>query len=293
MTISQCLNRASAILKQNLPEASRIDAEAILGHCTGMDRAVLYREGQEELPPEMEKEFWQLVARRAASEPLAYITGHKEFMSLDFAVNPAVLIPRPETELLVEKAVEFLEKNCGYSIGYADHGPVVVDVGTGSGAIAVSLAALLDSAVVYAIDISREALEAARQNAVRHGLGERVVFFQGDLLEPLKSIPGFKAHLVVANLPYVPSMEIAKLMPGVRDYEPHLALDGGGDGLDYYRRLVPSARELLYDRGFLLMEIDPDQVTVVQELLSLGWKMEIYRDLAGRKRLAAAQKINI
>lgn len=291
MTISQCLNRASAILKQKLPESSRIDAEAILGHCTGMDRAAIYREGPAELAPEMEKDFWQLVARRAGGEPLAYINGRKEFMSLDFSVNPAVLIPRPETELLVEKAVEFLEKTHGYFTGDADHGPVVVDVGTGSGAIAVSLAVMLDSAAVFATDISMEALEVARQNAVRHGLGGRVEFLQGDLLEPFQDISGFKAHLVAANLPYVPSTDIAALMPAVRDYEPHLALDGGVDGLDHYRRLLPSARELLHDRGFLLMEIAPDQVTAVQELLSRGWKVEICRDLAGRERLAVAQKI--
>ncbi|MCL6612692.1 MAG: peptide chain release factor N(5)-glutamine methyltransferase [Peptococcaceae bacterium] len=283
MNISQWLNYAAGYLAGRCAGAGRVDAEALLGHCTGRDRAALYRDGPDRLSPGQEETFRRLLERRAGGEPLAYITGHKEFMGLDFLVGPAVLIPRPETELLVEKALEILKDLPA---------PVVADVGTGSGAIAVSLAVFLESARIYATDISPGALEVARENAARNGVLERVEFRRGDLLEPLLDIPGFKADLAAANLPYVPSSEIPGLMPEVRDHEPREALDGGPDGLDHYRRLVPQARELLRDGGRLLMEIAPGQGAALREILGPGWRVEVFPDLAGRERLVKAEKMN-
>lgn len=283
MKISHWLNRAAKDLAARCPGAGRIDAEAILAHVTGRDRPALYRDSHLELPREQEKTARAMVERRAGGEPLAYITGHREFMGMDFLVTPAVLIPRPETELLVEKAAEILKE-----IKKAGIAPVAADVGTGCGAIAVSLAVMLDLPVLYATDISPEALEVARQNAKRLGAGERIVFRQGDLLQSLAGVEGLKLHLLAANLPYVPSREIPGLMADVREHEPHLALDGGGDGLDLYRRLVPEAARFLLPGGHLLMEIGPGQEAAMLEMLDPGWEAEILRDLAGRERLVAA-----
>ncbi len=284
MNISRWINYAASYLKESGRETARIDAEVLLAHCTGRDRAALYRDGLDDLPPGQEKMFLQLLERRAGGEPVAYITGHREFMGLDFLVNPAVLIPRPETELLVEKALEILRPVPA---------PVAVDVGTGNGAIAVSLAVFLESAKIYATDISGAALEVARQNAVRHGVGGRVEFLEGDLLGPLPDIPGFRADLLAANLPYVPSSEILLLMKGVRDFEPRLALDGGPDGLDHYRRLIPRARRLLREGGHLLMEVGAGQGAVLRGIMGPGWKVEVFPDLAGRERLVIAKRLGV
>ncbi|MHB8918822.1 MAG: peptide chain release factor N(5)-glutamine methyltransferase [Desulfocucumaceae bacterium] len=281
MNISQWLNYAAKYLAERRQGAGRTDAEVLLGICAGRDRTALYRDGLDELLAEQEGVFRELLERRASGEPLAYITGVKEFMGLEFRVSPAVLIARPETELLVEKSLEFLKPLPA---------PVVVDVGTGSGAIAVSLAAFLKKARVCAVDISTEALAVAARNAARHGVAARVEFLQGDLLEPLMKIKGLRADLVAANLPYVPSSEMPGLMPDVREYEPHRALDGGPDGLDHYRRLIPQARELLRDGGRLLMEIAPGQGTALRESMGPGWRVEIFNDLAGRERLVIAEK---
>lgn len=285
MNISQWLNRAGAFLAERRPGAGRTDAEALLCRRTGKDRAALYRDGLEEIPPGLEEDLRGLLARRAGGEPLAYITGHREFMGLDFAVSPEVLIPRPETELLVEKALEILKERRRPGGG----GQVAVDVGTGSGAIAVSLAALLEGLKVYATDISPEALEVAGKNAARHGVRDRVDLLPGDLLAPLLDIPGLRADLVAANLPYVPAPEIDGLMAEVRDHEPRGALDGGPDGLDHYRRLVPQARRLLRPGGNLLIEIAPDQGAALKEILG-GWEAEVFPDLAGRERLVSARR---
>jgi len=292
LNIGQWLNYATAYLAERYPPSGRIDAEVLLGHCTGRDRAALYRDGIKELSPDQEKEFRRLLERRAAGEPAAYITGRKEFMGLDFLVGPAVLIPRPETELMVEKALDLLKGVIRAGSGCRGPGrPVAVDVGTGSGAIAVSLAVLLDQASLYATDISPGALGIARENAHRHGVAQRIEFRRGDLLGPLLGIPGFRADLVAANLPYVPSGEIPLLMKGVRDFEPREALDGGPDGLDHYRRLIPQAWGLIREEGALLMEIAPGQGERLRETMGTGWRVEILPDLAGRERLISAQKL--
>ncbi len=277
----QWLNLAAAYLREKGGDTPRLDAEVLLAHCTGKDRVALYRDGHCPLPPDRGEEFRRLLERRAGGEPVAYITGRKEFMGLEFLVGPAVLIPRPETELMVEKALEILSPMAS---------PVAVDVGTGSGAIAVSLLVMLESAKVYATDISPEALGVAGKNAKRHGVLGRVEFRPGDLLVPLLEDKDFRADLVAANLPYVPSSDMPGLMAGVRDFEPREALDGGGRGLDPYRRLIPQAWRLLRAGGVLLMEMGPGQGPVLREEMGAGWHVETYSDPAGRERLLAAVK---
>jgi release factor glutamine methyltransferase len=280
MNVSHWLHITGKYLEERCSGAGRIDAEAILGHITGRDRVALYRDGDCEIPSTVEEALRELVERRAGGEPLAYITGWKEFMGLAFMVSPAVLIPRPETELLVEKAVELIKGT--------KKGALIADVGTGSGAVAVTLAVLLEEVRVYAIDLSREALEVAAKNAALHGVADRVEFLEGNLLERLPE--KIALDLITANLPYIPSAEISSLMAGVRDYEPHLALDGGQDGLDLYRRLILRARGVLCAGGHLLMEIGPGQGALMKDILGRAWEAGVLDDLAGRERLVVAKK---
>lgn len=278
-TIRQALREARRKLQEVEGAEPALDSEVLLSHVTGLDRAGLYRDAECELTAQQEERFWELVRRRRLGEPVAYLTGRKEFMDLDFKVRPCVLIPRPETELLVETATALLPP-----------APLVIDVGTGSGVIAVSLASLLPDSVVYATDYSGEALEVARDNAVRHGVGSRIRFYQGDLLEPLTGLfPAGRADLIAANLPYIPSGDLAGLPKSVRQYEPWLALDGGVDGLELYRRLIPKAAILLKNGGLLLMEIGFGQTRDMLELLKTGWETDIVKDLAGLDRLVVAR----
>lgn len=287
MKISQWLHSTGKYMAKRCPGAGRLDAEAILGHVTGRDRVSLYRDGDCDIA-HVEDALRPLVERRAGGEPLAYITGRKEFMGLEFAVSPEVLIPRPDTEMMVEKAVELL-KRAPLAVRT---GPVIADVGTGSGAVAVSIAVLFQGVRVYAIDISGKALEVSRQNASCHGVGDRVQFLEGNLLDPLSNMMGIEGQLdmITANLPYVPSADIPFLMADVRDHEPLLALDGGQDGLDLYRRLIPRAVEMLSAGGYLLMEIGPGQGSALRAILGHAWDVEVLDDLAGRERLVVAKK---
>lgn len=260
--------------------SAALDAEVLLSHVTGLDRAALYSKLDRPLQNDEAAQFNNLISRRLSGEPVAYITGHKEFMGLDFFVSRAVLIPRPETEQLVGKALKILPSS-----------PVVIDVGTGSGAIAVSIAFYNREALVYATDRCGEALEVARRNAVRHGVGDRIFLYQGDLLQPLKvCLEAGRADLVAANLPYIAANDLPRLPGEVRMFEPQLALNGGADGLEHYRRLVPEAATLLKRDGFLLMEIGWDQGRGAASLFDAqGWDVKVLQDLAGHDRLVVAR----
>lgn len=257
-----------------------MDAEVLLAHVMATDRLALYRDPGRVLTGREWALFCDLVGRRSRREPVAYLTGRKEFMGLTFQVNRAVLIPRPETELLVERALALLS---------GQEAPVVAEAGTGCGAVAVSVARYHPGARVYATDISEEALAVAGENAARHGVSGRVFFYRGDLLAPLEFLAG-GVDLVAANLPYVPSGEMAALPPDVRDYEPHAALDGGPDGLALHRRLLPQAAGLLRPGGSLLLELGPGQSRVLAELLAdEGWRrIEVLRDYGRRERVVEA-----
>jgi release factor glutamine methyltransferase len=278
----QTLKHASQILAAAGCDSSRLDAEVLLAHILGRDRAWLYANPEGALSPSQLGAYQTLVSRRAQREPVAYLTGHKEFYGLDFAVTSDVLVPRPETEHLVQRAI-----NWGLAISSS---PTIADVGTGSGAIGVTLAAHLPGARIIAIDTSYSALAVARCNAVRHGVANRVSCLQGDLLVPLRGT----VDLVVANPPYLSGPELAVAPPEVSRWEPRAALDGGSDGLSVIRRLLPMASSRLRRGGALFVEIGADQGTEVINLARHHFPQadaEIARDYAERDRLLVVHDV--
>ena len=259
-------------------EEAAVEAALLLAHVVGANRTLvqLYRERR--LTAAQAAELAALTRRRVTRLPLAYVLGHQEFLGLDFAVDPRALVPRWDTEALVERAVELLG-------GQPE--PWAADIGTGSGAIAVSLAVRLPAARVWASDRSAEAIELAADNGRRLGVGARLTWLQGDLAQPLLDL-GLAGRLaaLLANLPYIPSAQIAELAPEVRDFEPRRALDGGPDGLDLVRRLAPQAAELLAPGGFALFECGDGQTDPVAAILE-GVGLcgdEVVADWGGRPR---------
>lgn len=272
ITVAQALAWASSTLAGSSPSA-RLDAELLLAHTLGWSRARVLAEGRSELDVAQQARFAALIERRAALEPVAYLVGQREFYGLVFEVTPAVLVPRPETELLVERALEQARR--------LPPEAEIADIGAGSGAIAVALAVHLPQARISAVDLSPEALVVAARNAARHGVADRVRLLQGDLLVPLEG----PVDLLVSNPPYTVLSEIDE---GVRRHEPHLALDGGPDGLDLYRRLLAAAPPLLRPAGALLLEIGATQAEAVVALARLYFphaRVTVEQDLAGRDRV--------
>jgi len=273
VTWQEALVRASEILKQNRIEDATLESELLLRHTLKIDRVRLYVESERELTSEQETTFWQLVARRLKGEPTAYITGHREFYGLDFDVSPTVLIPRPETELLVEKAL---------ALAKSRPAATVADIGTGCGAIAIALVKHIPEVRIYATDISTEALRVARNNAEKHGVTGRITFLQGNLLEPLPE----PVDLIIANLPYVRRSDIPQ--KGPLSFEPRAALDGGEAGLDTIRELCRQVSGKLRPNGCLLLEIGQGQVKAVSDLLKSRFPaatIEVAPDLAGIGRV--------
>jgi release factor glutamine methyltransferase len=260
------------------PERARRDAELLLMHTLERSRAWLIAHAEEELSGSLAAAYTALVSLRRKGEPIQYITGEAEFYGLPFLVTRDVLIPRPETEHLVEKALELAGRVVS---------PRIVDVGTGSGAIAVALAHKLPCVQIAAIDISSRALAVAEENAKRNGVAVR--FLLGDLLAP---VAGERFEIIVSNPPYVPTADRATLSVEVREYEPALALFAGGDGLDVYRRLIPAAFDALTPGGFVALEIGYGQSTAVEALLaSAGFEQILFvPDLQGIPRVACAQR---
>ncbi len=255
------------------------------------DRAYLYAHPERELTPNEMQRYDEAVARRATGVPAQYITGHQEFWGLDLIVSPSVLIPRPETEHVVENVLELTRgeadesqrRRTGVSIPHLR----IVDVGTGSGAIALALAKELPAAEIHATDISAEALEVARANAARHELSSRIKFHQADLLAGL---PREEFNFVVSNPPYVGESEEDQVQLEVRKFEPRNAVFAGPKGLEVIERLVPQAREALRPRGWLVFEISGTIAEGVRQLLA-GWTdVEIANDLQGIARVARARK---
>ncbi|MDW7651924.1 MAG: peptide chain release factor N(5)-glutamine methyltransferase [Bacillota bacterium] len=277
--IKEALRRASFCLRRAGFDQPRREAEALMVSCLGVSLAWIYAHDDEKPPQETLTRFFALVDRRIAGEPYAYLAGEKEFMGLPFTVTPDVLIPRPETELLVEEARRALGKS---------KKPRILDVGVGSGAVAVTLAVLLPEAVVTAVDISGKALAVAAKNAAHHGVADRVRLFAGDLYRP---VAGEAFDAVISNPPYIPTAEIAGLQREVRGHEPHLALDGGADGLDIYRRLTAELTVLASPPPLLAFEVGYNQADVVAELCrSAGYKKNRQiNDLAGIARVVLAE----
>jgi release factor glutamine methyltransferase len=267
------------------PEKARRDAEVLLllalqREMRNATIAWLISHEEDFISPETEAEFKAFVERRSVGEPTQYIAGEAEFYGLPFRVNREVLIPRPETEHLVEKTIELAQ-------GFAR--PRMVDVGAGSGAIAVTLACKLAGAHIAATEISSGALAVARENAGLNGVRDRVRFVEGDLLAP---VAGEQFEIVVSNPPYVPERDRASLSVEVRDYEPAQALFAGEDGLEVYRRLIPAAFSVLVPGGFIALEIGYGQSDEVRELLAESGfaEIEFAVDLQGIPRVASAQR---
>lgn len=277
VTLREHVQTAEARLSEGPhPERARLDAEALLRFVLQRDRAWMMTHARDPLPTEQAVHFDQLVARRSAGEPLQYILGETEFYGLPFRVTRDVLIPRPETEHLVEKVLALAKEMPA---------PRIVDVGTGSGAIAVALAHALPHAQVTAIDLSAEALRIARANAERNAATIR--FLQGDLLQP---VAAERFDFVVSNPPYVPEEDRPTLAVEVRDYEPELALFASGDGMDVYRALIPAAWSVLNPGGFVALEIGHGQSKLIGDLLQAsGFEtIEFVPDLQGIPRVACA-----
>lgn len=261
----------------------RLDAELLLAHVLAWPRARLLAEYRHRPDAAQVSAFEQLIARRRAGEPVAYLVGHKEFYGLELTVTPATLIPRPETELLVELALAEAQRISAQRPAHCTVADTltIADIGTGSGAIAIALATHLPAALIYAVDLSPAALAVAAENVARYGLIARVHLLQGDLLSPLPT----PVDMIVSNPPYT---ILADVEPHVRAYEPHLALDGGPHGLAVYQRLLAAAPAALRSGGTILLEIGAWQGTSVVALARAafpGAEVSLHRDLAGHDRV--------
>ncbi|MDD4802751.1 MAG: peptide chain release factor N(5)-glutamine methyltransferase [Syntrophomonas sp.] len=255
----------------------RLEAEILLAYVLKKDRVYLYTNFDEPVNQAERDIYRSYIKRRSGGEPLSYITGQREFMSLSFQVGPDVLIPRPDTEVMVETVLNMAQ---------SEDIKRICDVGTGSGAIAISLAVYLGETEIYAVDISPAALAIARNNARMHNV--RVDFREGDLLNPMQGEE--QMDMIVANLPYITEAQLKQLDKGVKDYEPRLALLASGDGLDLYRVLLPQAFQLLRPGGYILLEIDPRQSEPARQMMENFTDVRILPDWAGRDRLVTARR---
>lgn len=263
--------------------SARLEAEILLAKAIRGRRQDVYLEPDRVLNLEELCEQQNFIRRRISREPISYILGQREFWSLDFKVTPDVLVPRPETEVLIEQLLE-THKN-----QVTDGLPQILDIGTGSGIIAVVAAKEIPDSRLTAVDISPSALAVAQENSRLHNVFEQIRFIQSDLFEHVTG----RFDYILANPPYIPSRELAELMPDVRDYEPQAALDGGQDGLDYYKRIIPGAYEHLKDEGVLIMEIGMDQAMDIRCLVDQhgGYEdPEVIRDYSGRDRVVSVRK---
>jgi len=273
VSIRQALSRARGMLSENRIEDPDLESVLLLTHTLKTDLVQMYLDFDNALSPEQSEQFSNLIERRLKGEPAAYILGRREFYGLDFYVDTNVLIPRPETELLVEKALEIAMSGAVSSIA---------DIGTGSGAIAISLALKLPEAKFYATDISDAALKVAAANCRKHRVADKICLLEGDLLEPLPE----PVDLIIANLPYVTEADLAKV--NTLGFEPAMALDGGKDGLDKILRLCTQVPEKLLPGGSLLLEIGQGQrqaVTAFLRELFPQARIEAFTDLAGVGRV--------
>jgi len=286
--IQGILNVATEFLREKGIESPRLCAEVLLSHQLKKNRIELYLEYDQPLNPLEIAGYRSLIKRRLEREPLQYIIGHQEFWSLDFLVSPSVLIPRPETELLIEEALKLSERNFFSDNCYLK----ILDLGTGSGVIAISLAKEIQNATLVASDISFEALTLAKDNARHHNLNSRIAFCQGDLWQPF-SHTSFSFDMIISNPPYIPSEAFKALPPEVRNYEPRIALDGHENGMYFIERIIKESEMYLKPGGWLLIEMDPDQTEralhCIDLIQSFGYK-ERRMDYRKKYRLVMAQK---
>jgi release factor glutamine methyltransferase len=278
VTINRALLHARGILACGGIEEAPLETELLLGFALGLERSMLYASLEEAVPERAQRTMESLVQRRLHREPLAYIVGKREFFGMEFQVRPGVFIPRPETETLVEQAVLLAKTR------FPQDDLLIADIGTGSGALAVSLAKALPSTSVYATDISETALATARANANANGVQDRITFLQGNLMEPLTR----RMNVVVANLPYLRRDRIPCLEPEISRFEPVEALNGGTDGLDLVRRLLRNGPCHLRADGAILLELDPEQMETANNVARDVFPeahLRSVNDLSGRKRV--------
>ena len=276
-TVRRVLDWTIGYLKEQGSESPRLEAEVLLAHSCGWPRIQLYTHFEDVLSPDVRARMRELVKRRGAREPVAYLVGYREFFSLRFEVGPGVFIPRPETETLVIESLEILKS--------ATAPPRVLDLCCGSGAIGVSIAVNSPKARVTSIDQNDAPIEFTKKNADRHGVSDRVTVLQGDLFSPLPADTRF--DVIACNPPYVTTAEIERLDADVKSYEPHAALDGGPDGLDILRRIATEAPRRLNAGGWILFELSPEQGDTAQQILRDAGLESVaaVKDLAGALRV--------
>ncbi len=280
-TIRRVLEWTSGYLREKGSESPRLEAEVLLAHARRCPRIQLYTAYDEPLAEPIRAQMREMVQRRAASEPVAYIVGHREFFSLDFEVTPDVLIPRPDTETLVVEVLERLKSASR---------PRVLELGTGSGCIAVALAANHPGAEVLAVDVSADALAVARRNATRHKLTERIALAQGDLFAAVPTEATFDA--IVSNPPYIRFDEMEQLDAEVRLHEPHSALAGGEDGMEFLRRIIDQSAAFLTANGWLALECAREQAEPLRDRLQSSGAFTDVRtinDASGHPRVVVAR----
>ena len=281
-TISSLLNWTVNYFKSKNIQSARLDAEVLLSHVLRQERIYLYVHFDEPMEQNELSKFREYVKKRAQHVPIAYIIGEREFMGLPFKVTKDTLIPRPDTEILVENVLNNVDK---------DKEIEIVDIGTGSGAIILSLLVNLPKAQGKTVDISSKAIEVAKENAVNLQVNDRCEFFVGDLFAPLNDN---KFDVIVSNPPYIPQKDIATLEDDVKEYEPVSALTDGGDGLSYYRRLLSEGKAYIKENGFIALEIGIYQSEDVKQIaMDNGWKnIKIIKDYAGIDRVVLAWNVN-
>lgn len=284
MNIKEVLVNTEEYFKKNDIESPRLDAEVLLAELLDMERIKLYVNFDYPLKDEEIAEYREMIKKRAKNIPVAYIIGHKEFMSLDFYVDENVLLPRPETEILVEYLIDYFKEKEMESIN-------IVEVGTGSGAIMVSLGHYLKNSRILGVEIEEGALKVTRKNIERFSLNERLKVTRGDLLKPLIKKDIKNVDLVVSNPPYISEKEMKKLPPEVKK-EPKKALYGGLEGLEIYKKLIPQSIKVLRDEGIIALEIGYNQAKAVKKILKENnfTDIEIRQDYADRDRFILAYK---
>lgn len=288
-TIGQAFKNISDIFKNGGIINSDRETEILLSYFLGMSRSEIYLNSDRILKDTEKLELVDMVKKRLKRIPIQYITRHQEFMGMDFLVEKGALIPRPETEILVEEVIKRL-KNYKYSNNLK-----VVDLGTGTGIIAISIAKFIKDIIIYATDISKKSLQIALKNTQKHDCKDKIIFLQGDLFEPFKNkIEKLSLDGIISNPPYIDSYDFKSLPPEVKNNEPKIALFGGIDGLDYYRKIIRESPQYLKKNGFIALEVGAGQARKLKELIlkenNFTQDIEIIKDYLGIERVLIAYK---
>ena len=288
-TVGQALKNIRQIFKSNGIINSEGEAEILLSYSLKMSRSEIYLDSDRLLKNIEKRQLEKKIQKRMEKIPLQYITKHQEFMGMDFLVEKGVLIPRPETEILVEEVIKKL-KNYKFS-----NNLVVMDLGTGTGIIAVSLAKFIEDIIIYATDISKISLQVALRNAQKHACKGKIIFLQGDLFEPfIGRIKKNSLDGIISNPPYIDSYDFKSLTPEIKNNEPKIALSGGIDGLDYYRKIISKSPQYLKKNGFIALEVGINQSKIVRELIirenNIYQNIEIIKDYLGIERVVIADR---